>query len=81
MIVNLDTRRLQTPDEVRALLAGSCQFKFTLTSREDAYAWMEESLRQLGYAQLGKTYKGLVKAYIEKVTGFSRAQTARLIGQ
>jgi len=81
MIVNLDTHRLKTLDEVRAFLAGSTQFQFTLTSREDAYAWVEATLQQLGYRRLGKADKGTLKAYLEKVSGFSRAQLTRLIRQ
>lgn len=81
MIVHLDTRRLKTLDEVRAFLAGSSQFQFTLTAREDAYEWIETTLRQLGYLRLGKADKGVVKACVEKVTGFSRAQVTRLISQ
>jgi hypothetical protein len=81
MIVNLDTERLKTLDEVRAFLAGSSQFQFTLTARVDAYDWIETSLRQLGYLRLGKADRGVVKAYVEKVTGFSRAQVTRLVSQ
>jgi transposase InsO family protein len=81
MIVNLDTRRLKTLDEVRAFLAGSSQFEFTLTDRTEAYRWIEATLRQLGYANLGKADKGTLRAYLEKVTSFSRAQVTRLIGQ
>lgn len=79
--MNLDTQRLKTLDEVRAFLAGSGQFDFNLMAREDAYAWIETTLRQLGYLRLNKADKGVVKAYVEKVTGFSRAQVTRLIAQ
>lgn len=79
--MNLDTHRLKTLDEVRAFLAGSSQFQFTLTSREDAYAWVEATLRQLAYQRLGKADKGTLKAYLAKVSGFSRAQITRLIRQ
>ena len=81
MIVNLDTHRLTSLDDVRAFLAGSSPFQFHLTAREDAYRWIESTLRQLGYLRLGKADRGVVKAYLEKVTGFSRAQVTRLIGQ
>lgn len=79
MIVKLNTHRLKTLEEVRGFLAGSSGFEFALTGREDAYEWVETSLRQL--VRLGKTDRGTVKRYVEKVTGFSRAQVTRLIGQ
>ena len=81
MIVNLDTRRLKTLDDVRAFLAGSSPFQFALSDRADAYRWIEGTLRQLRYTTLGKADKGIVRAYLEKVTGFSRAQVTRLIAQ
>jgi hypothetical protein len=81
MIVNLDSRRLKTLDEVRAFLAGTSQFEFTLTDRTAAYRWMETTLRQLRYRTLGKSDKGTVRSYLEKVTSLSRAQITRLIGQ
>ena len=81
MIVNLDTRRLKTLDEVRAFIAGSSQFEFTLTDRTEAYQWIGATLRQLQYSTLGKAGKGTVRAYLAKVTRFSRAQVTRLIGQ
>lgn len=81
MIVNLNTHRLKTLDDVRAFLSGSSPFDFTLTNRDDAYRWVEDTLRQLRYSQLGKADKGTVRAYLEKVTGYSRAQVTRLITQ
>ncbi len=81
MIVNLDTRRLKTLDDIRAFLAGSLQFDLSITDRTAAYRWIEDTLRRLRYATLGKADKGTVRAFLEKVTGLSRAQVTRLIGQ
>lgn len=81
MIVNLDTHRLKTLDEVRAFIAGSTAFQFTLTNREEAYAWLQATLLQICYATLGKLDKGTLRTYLAKTTGFSRAQVTRLIGQ
>jgi hypothetical protein len=81
MIVNLDTRRLKTLEDIRAFLGGSTQFDLSITDRAAAYRWIEDTLRQLRYAMLGKGDKGIVRAYLEKVTGLSRAQVTRLIGQ
>lgn len=81
MIVNLDTQRLKTLDEVRAFIAGSSPFQFTLTNREDAYKWFTATLQQFRYASLGKADKGLIRSYLTKVAGFSRAQITRLIRQ
>lgn len=81
MIVNLDTRRLKTPDDIRTFLRGNTQSDLSISDRTAAYQWTEDTLRQLRYATLGKADKGAVRTYLEKVTGFSRAQVTRLIGQ
>lgn len=81
MIVNLDTRRLKTLEDIRAFLGGSTQFDLSIADRAAAYRWLEDTLRQLRYATLCKVDKGTVRAYLEKVTGLSRAQVTRLIGQ
>lgn len=79
--MKLHCQRLQSLDEIRSVLAGATSLDFEITSREAAYAWIEASLRQLRYLKLGKADKGIVKQYLEKVSGFSRAQMTRLIAQ
>jgi transposase InsO family protein len=44
------------------------------------YEWVNRALRQQDYGGLKRGGKGLVRRYIAKMTGLSRAQTARLIG-
>lgn len=72
MIVKLYSQRLQTLDEVRAFLTGSAALDFKVPERQDAYRWIEDTLRQLGYKRLGKLDKGSVRDYLIKVSGFSR---------
>lgn len=81
MIVKLHSQRLQTLDEIRAFLAGAARLDFKVPSRDEAYQWLENTLRQLGYLRLDKADKGLVRDYLSKVSGFSRAQITRLISQ
>ena len=79
--MKLHSQRLQSLDEIRAFLAGSISLDFEVPERQEAYQWIEDSLRQLGYKRLGKADKGLVRDYLIKVTGLSRAQITRLIKQ
>lgn len=81
MIVKLHSQRLQTLDEIRHFLSGAGPLDFKVPSRDDAYQWIEDALRQLCYKRLGKADKGLVRDYLIKVSGFSRAQITRLIQQ
>ncbi len=47
----------------------------------DIYAWVDRTLRRQRYSQLGRETRGLVRRYVTKMTGLSRAQVTRLIGQ
>ena len=81
MIVTLHTQGLQTLAQVRAFVSGNEPISFTLEDRHAAYGWMADTLRQFGYACCKRADKGVLRQYLLKVTGFSRAQVARCIKQ
>jgi len=81
MIVKIHSQRLQTLDEIPSFLSDAGPLDFKVPSRNDAYHWIEDSLRQSGYKRLGKTDKGLVRDYLIKLSGFSCAHVTRLIHQ
>lgn len=55
-------------------------YEFQITEKKQRYAWIEETLRKFGYHQLRKKKeRTIVRRYIRKVTGFSKAQLNRLI--
>ena len=66
-------------EEIRAFLAGTAPLEFTGQGRAERYAWVEQTLRQHDYQRLGRAGKGLVRRYVAKMTGLSRAQVARLV--
>jgi transposase InsO family protein len=68
-------------EQIQAFLEGSEEVEFGARNQGELYAWTEELLGTQRYADLGKKGKGLVRRYIQKVTGHSRAQVARLIRQ
>lgn len=81
MIVTFKTQGLQTLEQVRAFLAGSAALDFSVPQREAAYGFVAGQLGRFGYRRLGKADKGLLRRYLVKVTGLSRAQMTRLIAQ
>ena len=81
MIVTLQTERLQRLEQVRAFVSGNEAVDFELVDRPSAYGFIRRTLVQFGYRSLGKADKGTVRAYLGKMTGLSRAQLTRLIGQ
>lgn len=77
----LKTQGLQTLEQIRAFLEGAQLLGFAAPARDDAYDWISAELRRFRYTRLGKSDKGLMRRYLEKVTGLSRAQMTRLIRQ
>ena len=77
----LKTQGLQTLEQIRAFLDGAQPLGFDAPARDDLYDWLTNELRRLRYPRLGKADKGLVRRYLEKVSGLSRAQITRLIRQ
>jgi hypothetical protein len=54
--------------------------RFVGSSRLELYKWVEQLLYEHQYRLQGRRAKGLLRAYVERMTGFSRAQSTRLIG-
>ena len=77
----METKRLERLEQVRGFVEGSGEVDFELTERESAYGFIRRTLVQFGYHGLGKAEKGVLRAYVGKVTGMSRAQITRLIRQ
>src|SRR5579863_9780297 len=71
----------QSLERMRVFLEGSEEVGFKAESRKEAYEWTEAILCAQEYVGLPRKDKGVVKRYISKVTGLSRAQATRLIAQ
>ena len=68
-------------EQIRAFLKGNEEVGFKASNGKQAYEWTQRMLCDQEYTSLQRSGKGLVKQYIAKVTGLSRAQITRLIAQ
>lgn len=66
-------------EQIRAFLEASAAVRFQAHNRLERYEWVNQTLRQQDYGRLRREGKGLVRRYVAKMTGLSRAQVARLI--
>jgi hypothetical protein len=66
--------------EIEAFVAASESVRFSGCGRTEIYGWVERLLCHHEYPLQGRRSKGILRAYIERMTGFSRAQSTRLIG-
>ncbi len=62
-------------------VAASEEIRFESADRRQVYSWVEGLLVGQQYARQGKAARGLLRRYIEKMTGLSRAQVTRLIAR
>ncbi len=77
----MNDARVMTMEELAAFLETSDAVTFKGRSREENYAWIEGTLRRYAYASLPRAQKGMLRRYLEKMTGYSQAQLSRLIAQ
>jgi transposase InsO family protein len=75
----MDDTEATSLDQIRAFLAGSGEVRFAGQRREEVYGWIEKTLVRLQYASWNKPGKGLVRRYLSRMTGLSRAQVTRLV--
>jgi hypothetical protein len=75
----MDDSEATSLEQIRAFLAGSGEVRFAGQRREEVYAWIERTLVRHRYPSLNRREKGLVRRYVARLTGLSRAQVTRLI--
>ena len=75
----MDDTEATSLEQIRAFLAGSEPVQFSGQRRQEVYGWVEKTLVRHQYAHLDRPGKGLVRRYLARMTGFSRAQVTRLI--
>ena len=81
MIATLQTERVRTIEQVAAFVEAIKPADFHPLDRDGAYAFVARTLTRLDYRALDKPSKALVKRYLARTTGNSRAQLTRLIRQ
>ena len=66
-------------EQIQAFLGGSGEVQFAGLHRDEVYAWTEQTLVRHEYASLSRAEKGVLRQYLARMTGLSRAQVTRLI--
>ena len=78
----MSLEHLNTLGAIKQFLDGTQEVAFNVaTEKSERYRWVQKALVKHRYLQLGKTDRGTVTRYLIKVTGYSLAQTRRLIRQ
>lgn len=70
-----------TLDQIGEFVEGSRAIGFSAPKREAVYQFIERILKSQKYRRLGRGQKGIVRRFLVKMTGLSRAQLTRWIGR
>src|ERR1017187_4589145 len=81
LIISMKNGERLSLEQIRTFLAASEEFRFEANNREELYGWVTRTLVEQEYGGQKREAKGLLRRYVRKMTGLSRAQVTRLIGQ
>lgn len=79
MTISVQASERLSLEQIQAFLKGSGEVGFKGQNREEVYGWVNQTLRVQRYEEQKRSGRGIVRRYVEKMTGLSRAQTTRLI--
>jgi transposase InsO family protein len=82
MVIDMNEAQVRTLEQVRQVLAGTQAMEFQAAA-DDAgrYVWIEGVLKRFEYARLARAERGCVLAYLQRLSGYSRAQITRLVAR
>jgi transposase InsO family protein len=81
LIIEMQAGERMSLEQIRAFLEASDEVEFKGRNREEVYSWINQTLRQLRFGELKRSGRGLLRCYVAKMTGLSRAQVTRLMGR
>ena len=82
MVIDMDESRLQTISQLSAFLAGTLEVQFSVPDSDDRrYAHIVSVAQRFRYARLNRPDKGVVLRYLQRTSGYSRAQVNRLLAR
>ena len=66
-------------EQIRAFLQATEEIRFQAADRGQLYKWISRTLCEQEYWKQKREVKGVLRRYLQKMTGLSRAQLTRLI--
>jgi hypothetical protein len=75
----MNDSQIKTLQHIRQALCSALRVSFKGLSRHEKYTWVMKTLKRFRFRSLGKKDRGLLRAYLQRMTGLSRAQVTRLL--
>lgn len=79
MKISMMDSRLDNFTKLKSFLTGAENISFNDCPKKEKYVFVKDSLNRFNFRKLKKSERGLVRAYIQKITGYSNTQTTRLV--
>jgi transposase InsO family protein len=82
MVIDMNEAQVRTLEQVRQVLEGTQSLEFRQAEDDQGrYAWIDSVLRRFDYRQLPRAHRGPVLSYVQRLSGYSRAQVTRLVSR
>jgi len=82
MVIDMNEAQVRTLEQVRQVLQGTQALEFRgAEDDEQRYGWIGTVLRRFDYRQLPRRDRAPVLAYLQRLSGYSRAQVTRLVSR
>ena len=82
MVIDMNEAQVRTLDQVREVLAGTQALEMRPVADEAGrYGWIEQVLKRFDYRCLKRVERGVVLTYVQRISGYSRAQVTRLVSR
>lgn len=76
----MNDKKLDSPSAIKTFLGATDNLELQVVKSE-RYAWIAQTLKRTAYFSLTKAGKTVIRAYLQRCSGLSRAQLTRLIHQ
>ena len=78
----MNEAQVRSLEQVRQVLQGTQSLEFRQAEDDPGrYAWIESVLRRFDYRRLPRAHRGPVLGYLQRLSGYSRAQITRLVSR
>lgn len=82
MVIDMNEAQVRTVEQVRQVLEGTQALEFGRAEDDEGrYGWIDAVLRRFDYRQLPRGDRAPVLAYLQRLSGYSRAQVTRLVSR
>ena len=82
MVIDMNEAQVRTVEQMRQVLEGTQALEFRRAEDDEGrYGWIDGVLRRVDYRQLPRGDRAPVLAYLQRLSGYSRAQVTRLVSR